>query len=71
MLKHQAKPPPPQWGGVFPKVIEMLIIRKQPSRQDTQAERESRAAARAAHKDIQREKMIEDAIKTAYQEYEQ
>ena len=49
----------------------MLIIRKQPSRQDTPAERESRAAARAAHKEIQREKMIEDAIKTAYQEYEQ
>ena len=48
----------------------MLIIRKQPSRQDTQAERESRAAARAAHKEIQREKMIEDAMNSAYQEME-
>ena len=49
----------------------MLTIRKQPLRQDTPAERESRSAARAARKEIQREKMIEDAIKTAYQEYEQ
>ena len=49
----------------------MLTIRKQPRRQDTTAERESRAAAHEAHKDIQREKMIEDAMKTAYREYEQ
>ena len=49
----------------------MLTIRKQPRRQDTPDERESRAAARAAHKEIQREKMIEDAMNSAYQEYEQ
>ena len=23
MLKHQAKPPPPQWGGVFPQGDDM------------------------------------------------
>jgi len=45
----------------------MLSIRHQPRRQDTQAERESRAAARAAHKEIQRERSIEDDMCDAYE----
>ena len=49
----------------------MLTIRKQPRKPNTPDERESRAAARAAHKEIQREKMIEDDIEMAYQEIEQ
>ena len=46
----------------------MLTIRKQPRKPNTQAERESRAAAHEAHKEIQREKMIEDDMDKAYAE---
>jgi len=49
----------------------MLTIRKQPRKPNTQAERESRAAAHEAHKEIQREKMIEDDMEQAYQEVTQ
>ena len=49
----------------------MLTIRKQPRKPNTQAKRESRAAAHEAHKEIQREKMIEDDMEQAYQEVTQ
>lgn len=45
----------------------MLSIRHQPRRQDTLAEREARAAARAAHKEIKRERSIEDDMADAYE----
>lgn len=63
---------PRRYGAAFStEGIAMLIIRKQPRHQDTPAERESRAAAHEAHKEIQREKMIDYDMEQAYQEVTQ
>lgn len=40
----------------------MLTIRKQPRKPDTLAERESRAAARQAHREIKLDRMVEDSV---------
>ena len=77
MLKHQAKPPPPQWGGVFPKGIAMTYEQQQEAWNDEQGMLSyscigpDEQDAEYTRRDVQREKMIADAIEQAYQEVTQ
>ena len=70
MLKHQAKPPPPQWGGVFPKGIAMTYEQQQEAWRDEQ--RMLRYSCLTddeyGRRDIQREKRLDEQIEAAYAE---
>ena len=77
MLKHQAKPPPPQWGGVFPQGDDMSHEHQQEARRDELQmlryscigpDEQDREYTR---RDIQREKSLEYSIDEAYAAYEE